>query len=547
MAVPTIPNTPQIPGGTPQIPTTLPSSLPQGLPGSFGTGSTNIAGSNESIVSGSSIRTIVDSNTDAFRYGLFKYDDSAFEDPTYLGFTIEIDDSPNSALFNWVKPFLEKHSANRKEHNGRLPIYDEFKNKIVQIFKSQESISDPTTDKAIYIKSHYINSVSGLDNLSKKFIEWKKDFLEIELYEDISMFSTYIANLYNNLVYSYETGRVIIPENLVKFNLFIKISEIRNLTSLAKLNSTDANDIEIANALKNNVTCLIYKLTDCEFDFTNAKPFADSITQSGIGASNVSNSVVPIKIYFKSVSRHTFNPLIKNARSMKDDQLDLGSIIVGYTGDKKTNGQPTDNSSTTLNSDGSNYEEGSAEVEPSPVASDIAFTNSSNKKPSSLTTYPSETSRNSGIAEQNDLKGYNEDLTNMLAYNAELAPEPGINGKIGDTTLDENLAGGGFGVSDILKNPNAALTNLGNAAKAKGMSAINQAKQAGLNKLNQLRAELVNEFVYDIQKNIGLTKIVEPDNVYTDPQYKFNKNFAQTALNQAGFDATSFLSSILKG
>jgi hypothetical protein len=67
------------------------------------------------------------------------------------------------------------------------------------------------------------------------------------------MWSSYLTYLYNNLTYSYENGRELIPENLLKFNMYIKISEIRNFTSTEKFNSTDQRDINIANALKNNV------------------------------------------------------------------------------------------------------------------------------------------------------------------------------------------------------------------------------------------------------------------------------------------------------
>lgn len=546
---PSIPN--NTPSGLPSdIPTTLPSGLPNGIP-SNNTSSASSGAGEENTISASSIRTIVDGNTDVFRYGLFKYEESAYEDPTYLGFTLEID-TETSALFNWVKPFLEKHSTSRVEHNARIPVYEEFVNKIIQLFKSQDSVSD-NSEQGIYIKSHYINTISGLDALSKKFINWKKDALEIELHEDISLYSSYIASLYNNLVYSYETGRVMIPENLIKFNLYIKISEIRNLTSLAKLNSTDPNDIEIANALKNNVTCIVYKLTDCEFDFTESKPFSNDITQAGIGASTVTQAYVPMKIFFKSVSRQVFNPLIKKAVAMKDDELDLGLVIVGYSGDKKTNGQATDPSSTTLNEDGSNYEESSnTAIEDSPKATNAAFLNSGNKKASSASTYQAEYDRNNSIEQQNDLNAVLKDKLNIQAYNKELAPEGEYttNSILDQGGLDaKNLAGGGFGISNIISNPEAALGNLANAAKTKGMALINQKKQEGLNKLKQLRAELVNSFIYDVNSKLGLDKMktgqISPSNVYTDSNYF--KNLGENVLNQAGFDATGLLKNILNG
>lgn len=490
----------------------------------------------------SSLRTAVDGNTDVFKYGLLKYEDSQFEDPTYLGFTIEID-TETSALFGWVKPFLEKQGSTRIEHNSRIPVYDEFTNKIIQIFKSQESVTDPS-EKGVFIKSHYINSVSGLDNLSKKFIDWKKDSIDIELHEDITMISSYIANLYNNMVYSYDTGRIIIPENLLKFNLYIKISEIRNLTSIAKLASTDANDIEIANALKNNVTCVIYKLTDCEFDFTNSRAFGDEIVQSGIGASNVSNSILPLKIFFKSVQRQTFNPLIKKSIAMRDDVLDLGVIIVGYTGDRKTNGQMTDSSSTTLNADGSNFQEQETETQASPKASNVAFTNSGNKKPSSVKTYEKETTLNPDIKEQNDLSLYQSDIQNLKDYNKELAPAIDNSNFQNDNTLNENLGGTDLNILNAISNPQAVLSQIANNASNAITNTVKKQINMLEDKIKQRRNELIKDFIYDLQDNVGMERIV-PNNVYTDQDYF--KNIVTDVLSSGGFAITDAVTQILTG
>lgn len=490
----------------------------------------------------SPIRTIVDGNTDIFRYGLFKYEDSQFEDPTYLGFTMEID-TETSALFGWLKPFLEKQGANRIEHNSRIPVYDEFVNKVKQVFKSQESVVDDA-DKGVFIKSHYINSISGLDSLSKKFIEWKKDSIDIELHEDIAMTSSYLAGLYNNLVYSYDTGRVIVPDNLVKFNMYIKISEIRNLTSIAKLASNDASDLEIANALKNNVTCVVYKLTDCEFDFTGSRAFADEIVQSGVGASLVNNSVLPLKIYFKSVQRNTFNPLIKKSISMRDDLLDLGVVIVGYSGDRKTNGQATDASSTTLNENGDNYQELQTEKQDSPKASNVAFLNSNNKKPSSVATYEKETTVNPDTKGQDDLSLYQSDLVNLKDYNKELAPSVDGNTLEVDNTLNEQLGGTDLNIQNAISNPQSVISQIGNNAANAVTNSIKRQINTLEDKIKQKRNELIKDFIYDLQQNVGMEKIV-PNNVYTDQDYF--KNIVTDVLSSAGFEITGGITQILTG
>ena len=51
---------------------------------------------------------ILTSELERLGYNLKLEETSTFEDPTYLGFTIELDE--NSALFNDVLPFLEKQN-----------------------------------------------------------------------------------------------------------------------------------------------------------------------------------------------------------------------------------------------------------------------------------------------------------------------------------------------------------------------------------------------------------------------------------------------------
>jgi hypothetical protein len=494
----------------------------------------------ENIINSESLRTIVDGNTDAFRYGIFKYEDSQFEDPTYLGFTIELD--TNTALFKEVAPFLEKHGKNRIEHNSRIPVYNDFRERIQQVFNSQESVSEDK-DKSVFIKSHYINSISGLDSLSKKFIDWKEDGLEIELHEDVSLYSSYLAHLYNNLVYSYDTGRKLIPENLLKFNLYIKISEIRNLTSLAKLKSSDVNDQFIANSLKNNVTSITYKLTDCEFDFTQSRPFGNDIAQSGIDAAHVTHSVLPMKIWFKSVSRRMYAPLVKSSVVMNDKLKDLGVVIIGYTGDRKDNGQVTDPSSTT----DPNYQKGQTETGKQNLTND-AFHNTSFKKSSDASTYKIETDKNSELVNDLDikqkyLKQKYLNTKDIKDYNADHDIDPRAKNPAQhtpDKTLDESL--GGFNLIGALSNPQKGISDLANSAKNKVVSVENQLLQVAKNKINQLRAQLVNQFVNEVAKNVGLKKIV-PANV-NDPTYQ--SQLLEQLTQQLGGSVLNSLGGILK-
>lgn len=480
------------------------------------------------------LRTVVDKNQDVFRYGLNKFDDSNYEDPTYLGFTLEIDS--NSALFTDVLPFLEKYSSKYPELKARIPVYKEFLNRVKQIFNSQDSVNNEQ-DKTQFIKQHYINSVSGLDNLKKKFVEWREDKLTIELYEDIALFSSYLAYLYNNLVYSYENGRNLIPENLLKFNLYIRISEIRNLTSVGKLNSNDISDRRIVDALKNNVTCIVYKLYDCEFDFFNSSPMPDQIVQSGIDASYPGQAVLELDIYFKSVSRQIFNPLIKNSLAMNDNKVDLDVIIVNSSGQPNPSGTQLNPSQTVNNSDGSLYQK--ENVQSVAVYKQEAFTNSINKKPSSLNTYDSEVLRNSEIAEQNDFKTKEKIINDIISHNDELSSTTIQNIQNNIPTDDVvnndiiNANVNGDNNNRIINSPNILVQekfaaqktindkrlDLQNNINKNINKTIQEERNRNITKLKQYRNELVRNFIFDLSETVGLKKII-PANVYDNDYYQ---------------------------
>lgn len=491
----------------------------------------------EPIIS-ANLRTLVDGNMDVFRYGMQKFTDSRYEDPTYLGFTIEIDE--NSALFKQVLPFLEKHSellGGEKNKNNemlaRIPVYNDFKNKIVSIFKSQESVEDPTKDKPRFIKQHYINSITGFNLLTKKFNKWRDDKLTIELYEDITMYSTYIAYLYNNLIYSYENGRALIPENLLKFNLKIKISEIRNLTSIAKLQSTDPIEKRIVDGLKNNITCIVYTLYDCEFDFFGAQPIENIITQAGIDATTVKESIIGFDIYFKSVARNIFNPLVNNALALDDNVINLGVILLNSNGTANPNGQVIDPSGNAIGVNGEAYQELTIDGK---TVRKISFPND-RRKPTSMDTYYLETENHPELKEPMDISEAFGQRVDIMGYNEPLGHDPQVDnfkpGKLvsdNDNTLLDQVVG--KNIVNLVQDPMKAIGGLEDRMKSKGISLAKQKLNDAIRALQTKRNSLVRTFIHDLEKKVGLKKII-PSNVNDNPDYY--KNQLEQLKSDIGF------------
>ena len=240
---------------------------------------------------------MLDSHSNKFRrvngYGSLS---SAFEDPTYLIFDINIDeDSPLLGYKGVITTFLNEYSGSIKEIEERIGYWEEFKDSLLKIFPT-DSVNDDSGEKR-----HYIEKVSGLDVLLKPIINFPEDIISFSITEDISMTLQYLSELYNNLTYSYDTHRYLIPDNLLRFNMTITIRDIRNMKE-----GENTND---------KISTFKYILHDCQFNFMNTKNFGTDISRSGFGAASPPMSAGGvISMAFKSYSKITDALLISNSK-----------------------------------------------------------------------------------------------------------------------------------------------------------------------------------------------------------------------------------------
>lgn len=268
-----------------------------------------------------------DSESNVFRYGLRDYDDDEFnydyEDPTYPGFKIMLDlDSPlfKSAAEGTAQQFLISYGRLIPELEARLEIYDEFYKTLFKIFDTSDSSSSVSARKR---KEYYIQTIDGLEKLNQKFIKYdglKGDILTVTLTEDVTYIAAYLAELYNNLVYSYKYQRCLIPENCLRFDMYIRISDYRNF----KIPNPAAEDTGIAfvTAAPSN---MIYRLHDCTFSFVDSQTFTNSIQVGGFGAPSMAGTpaTMQFKIYYKSVSKELNPNFIKGGIQMRNKMTDI--------------------------------------------------------------------------------------------------------------------------------------------------------------------------------------------------------------------------------
>lgn len=214
-------------------------------------------------------------------------------DPVIFGFELIIDAISSPLLNGSVEDFIEQFSS-ISEIAARKYVLADFKNQFLKIFKTNGNVFTDNTitqKKASIISSDYSNTdsqsnvfeggkkaymsyylkkVSGLEFLTEsnssaknKYItDYRTDVLKLTFTEDVSLTMGTLANLYKLLYWSKTNGKYLIPDNLLRFNCNIIISEVRNLNRVRK--GMDTGNLEV---IKENVSRYIYSLKECQFWF----------------------------------------------------------------------------------------------------------------------------------------------------------------------------------------------------------------------------------------------------------------------------------------
>jgi len=241
-----------------------------------------------------------------------------YEDPTFLIFDLFIDKSI-SPLFNDAKSFIDEYATYVPELDERKNYWQEFVDTLFKIFPS-----DSVSSNQDGIKRHYIEAIGGLDVLLNPIINYPEDIITFSITEDIAMTLQYLAELYNNLVYSYDTHRYLIPDNLLRFNMTITIHDIRNMKNADK-------------TVNNNISKFVYVLHDCQFNFMGTKNFGAEIRRAGFSAGSPSLSAGGvISMNFKSYSKITAPLLIANSKVVDFREREPKDSYSRTDGDYKT-------------------------------------------------------------------------------------------------------------------------------------------------------------------------------------------------------------------
>lgn len=226
------------------------------------------------------------------------------EDPVYFGFEMEID-ALNSPLINGqARRFIENFGGSNTEIGSKLEILDSF---IYELSKYFTFNTKNTTDslESIYVtrlnKKHYIKKVDGLDklierneaNANSSFTKYKtNDLIKIQFYEDTTLSTGTLISLYKLLYWSRLNGKNIIPENLLRFDCKLVVSEARNIARVRRALGQPEPNLEV---IKENVSRYVYNIYECQFIF-NKMTHAASID---LGQSPAFAENIEIEMTFK--------------------------------------------------------------------------------------------------------------------------------------------------------------------------------------------------------------------------------------------------------
>jgi hypothetical protein len=273
------------------------------------------------LKSGKDSREAWDGSGDPFRLASFTNTSYENNDPVTYGFELVIDAFSSPLLNGAVEDFITQFSY-ISEIASKAIVVDDFKRQFEKIFRTKGSIKTMSysaddvlinkqregqsmasnssgllhtyagteTQTNLYrpgkkaYMSYYLQKIDGLSKLiesntpdaQKYLTDYGKDVIKLTFLEDVSATMGTLAHLYKLLYWSKPNGKNLIPENLLRFNCDIIVSECRNFNRVRKAAKT--GDLEI---IKDNVSRYIYQLRECQFYF-NTMPHEDAIDMGGI-------------------------------------------------------------------------------------------------------------------------------------------------------------------------------------------------------------------------------------------------------------------------
>ena len=446
------------------------------------------------------------------------------EDPTMFGYDISIK-ANSSPLFNGsVVSFINKFT-NDIEIESRRSIWISFCNQFFKFFgidqrsflpyttntwangsTASQNITNagvsnfskgsntspsgsypPLSNDTSAPKSYYLKKISGLDKLVegeisstadtvRSMVDYGKDMIKLTMWEDVSVNMGYLSTLYKTLSWSRLRGKHIIPENLLRFDVDITITEIREYNRVINSGGTELD------VYADRLSKYTYTLYDCQLKFDRLS-HGDEIDMSAVKLSDDFDLGFIYKYSTLNFSKFSFNTI--NNGDSSTIQSQQYSIDNSKSDLLKISSSQANN--TTIQSNPSGTGALSNTINPTILTMYDYWPKNSDTytSPSSLGTTNTITQQNIN-EDQNVANQYSNSWGNYLSSDQS-------------NLTQVNQA-----------NSNSSL--LANLGSKLATSVVYQ-----INKQISTQAKLLNNTIDNINNSISLTQISPPINVYYSP------------------------------
>lgn len=458
-----------------------------------------------------------------FKYGLeIKPSDSGDEDPVIFGFDIVIN-TQQSPLFGKnngdnITDFFDFAIANKiKEVSNKKEIWSDFINHFSKFFNRTDSDFKD-------FKSFYLRGVSGLENLmnkttavsgtnaKKQFVSYgdDKDIIKMTMIEDTYLNAGHLAMLYNTLSYSKINGKQLIPENLLRFDMSIIVSEIRKFNKVKKA-LTDGTDV--LNIVNDNISRYKYNLYDCQLNFDNMS-HGNEIKND---AKETTNEYT-FNIYYKfaSLEMEKFN--------LKIGEDDIKSYL--NNGNVNSNSGLNGNLSDKATLTDLPYRTNSKDY----IRIDNTLEPGNNVNKFIIPTAHIENISDSNINDKSEIDKMREEAANKKSGKIDILTNKVS--EIDKLKTEDKLVNGPFGeLSNIEK-------GFGDKLKGGVAEIIKNTALFALQSARDIRNKLINDTLQKIRTNTGFRRITSPVNVYENPTIL---NFIKDQVRDFANDALTTL------
>jgi hypothetical protein len=260
------------------------------------------------------------------------------EDPLYTSFEIKIK-RESSPLFNGeAYSFLNKFKSGfNTELQSRIGVLKEFCGQMERFFKFDLSpgfpnwAADEPTIFATpnYKKRYYVKGISGLDKLTESntantlssFVKYRSDLITLTFQEDTSLSLATLFTLYKQLYWSRLHGKGMLPENILRFDCEIVVSEVRNLTRLVKDVYQGKN---VYRTLHDNVSRYVYDVYECQL-FIDKLTHGDTIQLDAI--KNPEGPAISFSFKYSNLKFERFNFAESKYKRITDKFTNVQKIV----------------------------------------------------------------------------------------------------------------------------------------------------------------------------------------------------------------------------